>query len=171
MSTWLLDKRFVNRVRAKYENFDIRAGILVDGPHYRPAPKPRGKHLRLTTVDGMAARRKSRKEDGTIAQLSKSLRQRTGVNIFTSPFKLGNSLEIQKFKQAMRNLFVADRVGGLQAAAESKLVEALRAPIRQRRYGNNSILTARTKGFDRFLFDTGQLYKAIRARVRRLGGR
>jgi hypothetical protein len=47
-------------------------------------------------------------------------------------------------------------------------VNVIRDPIRRRRYGPNSALTTRIKGFNRRLFDTGQLWQSIKAKVTKL---
>lgn len=165
MTSFLLDKRFVNRVKARYENFDIQAGILQNGPHFTPARKPRGRKLRLTEIDGMQARRKSRIPRGTIEEVSQDLRRKTGINIFLDPLRKSTP-EMKRFRKALLKMFGARKTVDLRKTAEKCLVDVIRAPIRKRQYGPNSILSARTKGFNRLMFDTGQVYQAIRARIR-----
>jgi hypothetical protein len=41
----------------------------------------------------------------------------------------------------------------------------IRNPILRGDYGSNSALTRKIKGFDRFMFDTGQLFQSIKAKV------
>lgn len=172
---WLIDPRFKNRLRARYERHDIQAGILNDRPH-RVArsrftksgkPSPAGH----TSVGGMKARRKTSATGPTIAKLSEQLRKRTGANIYTSPFKRKSSREVKKFMRALVNYFGARRAtASLRRRAEDLLVEAIRAPIKRREYGSHSRAWAYVKGFQRRFFDTGQLYMAIKARIKKLPG-
>ena len=54
--------------------------------------------------------------------------------------------------------------------AENLLQACVRNPIRAGEYGPNSPLTVLIKGFDRAMIDTGQLFKAIKARCTVRGG-
>lgn len=181
----LFDKRFKNRVKARYEKYDIQAGILKNKPHVPPKPlwksKGRGKNKMLvkdlTSVEGMKARKKRTDKAAksafqmTTAELAKMLRKRTGVNIWTEPFKKKRSREVKRFMAAMLKVLGAKRIGTLKKRAEDLLVEAIRAPIKQRRYGRNKRSTVKIKGFNRRFFDTGQLYMAISAKIKSVSGK
>ncbi len=52
-----------------------------------------------------------------------------------------------------------------KASVETAMTRVVVNPILQRKYGHNSRATAKAKGFNRFLIDTGQLVKAISAKV------
>lgn len=177
---FLIDKRFKNRIKMRYEKYDIQAGILKDGPHYPAQPltrtSKRGKVSKVkrphTQIDGMKARRKirSRKMSGplkSIAHVARDLRRKTGVNFFRRPFRGKLSIEARRFKKALMKMFGAKKMGNKRKLAEQLLVEAIRKPIRRRAYGPNRADTVLTKGFNRRLFDTGQVYEAIRARIKR----
>lgn len=52
---------------------------------------------------------------------------------------------------------------------ENLLQAIVRNPILRLEYGKNTATAADNKGFDRHLFDTGQMFKAITARAKRVG--
>lgn len=172
----LLDQRMKARIRARYEKHNIQAGILNDRPHrqarsrFTKSGKPAmGSH---TNVAGMKARRKTRQVGPTIAQVSMELRRRTGINIFTAPFDRRPSAEVKRFRRALLKFFGAKQATStLRKRAEELLVLAIKAPIKRREYGSNSRAWSVVKGFNRKFFDTGQLYQAIRARIKRIAGK
>lgn len=160
----------------RYEKYNIQAGILKDGPHFAAQPilTKRGKLKKsaFTDVDGMKARRmvRGKKVAGplpSIAHVARDLRRKTRVNFWTAPFKRKASKEVKRFKKALMALFGARQMGNKRKLAEQLLVEAIRAPIKRRQYGPNRPETARMKGFNRRLFDTGQVYRAIKASIKR----
>ncbi len=169
----LIDKRFKNRLRARYEKYDVQAGILKNEAH-RQAKSRFTKSGKLkkkgatTNVDGMKARRKGSKGGISIAALSVALRKRTGVNIWTAPFRKKHSREVKRFLKAFIGYISAPRATvALRKRAEMALVEVIRAPIKRREYGRHSRAWAKVKGFQRRFFDTGQLYMAIKAKIKR----
>jgi hypothetical protein len=125
----------------------------------------------------MKARRKGKTILGpaaptiSTAELSKRLRQRTRINIYTAPFKGRQSREVKKFRKALLTFFSAKKASAsLRKRAEHLLVEAIRVPIRRRQYGKHSRSWAHEKGFQRRFFDTGQLYMSISARIKKIAG-
>jgi hypothetical protein len=79
-----------------------------------------------------------------------------------APFKQKSS-DIIKFSRAYLNLIFANKPSIRNV--ENLLQAIVRNPILRGDYGHNKKKTADAKGFDRHLFDTGQMFKAIKAKV------
>jgi hypothetical protein len=90
---------------------------------------------------------------------------RLNINILLRPFQETGS-EILKFTEYFLKVVVG-RPGANVKRIENLLQAIVRNPILKGEYGPNNPATADSKGFDRHLFDTGQMFKAIRAKVRR----
>lgn len=153
------DKRFTKRVQARYERFQIKAGILEDGPHFKALPAKKGK----ATVFGGPARQKSRVRDGNLSDVGESIRKVHRVPYLTAPFKK-NSRELKNVRRELANLLTGK--SSSYSKIETALRSLIREPILKQRYGRNSRLWARVKTFNRFLIDTGQFFRAIIAKVR-----
>ncbi len=156
-----LDKRFKKRVKGRYENWEFNVGV-EDGPH----KDPQRKLPNLKSYAGGPARKVTSTSSKSISQISESLRRNTGINIYTEPFKHPKSKDILDFSKEYLKL-----AGG--GRSDTKRVENLcqaiiRNPILRGDYGSNSSKTAEIKGFNRFMIDTAQLFKAIKAAVKRV---
>lgn len=169
-----IDRRFKNRLKARYERHDIRAGILKDRQHRKARSRftKAGKVKKVgasTTVEGMKARRMGKASDVSVSQISVYMRKSTGINIYTAPFKGKPTREAKKFIRAFM-LFVTAKTAkaAMRRRAEDLLVEAIRSPIKRKKYGRHSRRWAFVKGFQRRFFDTGQLYTSIRGTIRRI---
>jgi hypothetical protein len=92
--------------------------------------------------------------------------KRLNINLLLRPFQEQNS-QIMKFTRYFLQL-VTKKPGISIKRVENLLQAIVRNPILQQEYGGNSANTADDKGFDRHLFDTGQMFKAIKARVKRV---
>ncbi len=179
------DARFTKEVRARIERFDLNVGIIEDGPHRNPLTKKEieGKNLsaikRAAKADkatpakfhaignyaGGPVRKAGRKIGGTLSEVSKSVREKLGINFYTAPFRKPSlkSVELQRFLKAFV-AYVRDDKSGVRRI-ENTMQAVVRNPILRGEYGSNSTAAANTKGFDRLLIDTGQLFKAIIARA------
>ena len=153
------DARFTKEVRARIDRFDFNVGILKDGPHFN------AKYKQVGTYAGGPVRKKSRKVGGTLVGISESVRRTLGLNFYTEPFKKpnGKTIELQKFLIEFIR-YVRDDKSGVRRI-ENAMQAIVRNPILRGEYGSNSPATAKAKGFDRLLIDTGQLFKAIIARA------
>lgn len=152
-----------NTLRGRVERFEFEVGILQDKPH-KAALKG------LKTVAGGPARKTGRKVDGTVAGVSKSLRESTGINYLTAPWKNRNNADILK----LFGVYLKFALGGGKGNPKrlENLVQAIvRNPITRGDYGRNTEATAKRKGFNRLMIDTGQFFKTIRAKVKRRAGR
>lgn len=158
-----LDRRFSKVVKGTYEKYRFEVGVLEDGPHKMPLPAKKG----LKVVAGGPARKQSQVTSGlSLSDVSKEVRENTGVNYLTAPFKKKNS-DIIKFTKS----FFDYCQGRTQRKRCENLLQAIvRNPITRGDYGSNSPVSVKIKGFDRIMVDTGQLFKAIRARVKGKAG-
>lgn len=150
------DKRFKNRIMARYQKYDLQAGVLKDKPYKLPNPRARS----LGTLEGGPVRRTQRKTKGTVARVSKKVRQR--VDYLRLPFKKNNRVT-KKFLKVFFET-VGGRIKGTRTLRDALLV-MIQTPLLRQDYGKNTPVTKAIKGFNRFLFDTGQLYKNIKAKV------
>lgn len=90
-----------------------------------------------------------------------SINTRLGFNILQKPFKeKGQNQNIVRFtrqflRYALENKSVSKR------RIENLLQAVIRNPILKLQYGSNSAFWADAKGFDRYLFHTGQFFRSI----------
>jgi len=151
-----LDGRFKKQARLRYDKYTLEVGVLENKAYRRPLSKSKG----LGELAGGPVRRKSLVLRGTIADVSEAMRKRT--DFYRKPFKK-KSRERQRFTEAFFKMVE----GRLSKGRVATLLRAVvRTPILKGDYGRNASATVRTKGFQRFMFDTGQLFRNILARVR-----
>lgn len=154
-----LDRRFEKQAKGVYEKYDFQVGVLVDAPHKDAQPQQKG----LKSYAGGPARKTSNKPSGqTIAEVSESLRKKTGINFYTRPFQSRKNKDILAFSKTFFDLCA----GRAQPKRAENLLQAIvRNPILRGDYGRNTSITAKIKGFNRLMIDTAQLFKAITAKV------
>jgi hypothetical protein len=160
-----LDPRFTKRVQARYDRFEMQVGILQDGPHKNAASAKRG----LSSYAGGPIRKKSASSKLTIAEVSEANRKRMDVNYLTDPFSKKSS-DIIAFSTSFFKM-AAGKASSMRKRVENLMQAIVRNPILRGDYGSNSELTKKIKTFDRYMIDTGQLFKAIKASVKIRGGR
>ncbi len=154
-----LDKRFRKRAKGMFNKYAFEVGVLNDGPHKRAKDKSKG----LKSFANGPARKTSSRESGqSIAQVSEHIRKRT--DYLRRPFDEKNSATIKFLNQFMKFAFKKTN----QKRVENLLQSVVRNPILKGKYGRNTAKTAKYKGFNRFMIDTGQLFKAIKAKVVRV---
>lgn len=162
-----LDRRFQNKVKGRVERYRFEVGVLQDAQYKLPKRGERGKKGRdvIANYAGGPVRKKSRKDSGlSISEVSKENRDRLGVNYLLEPFKKDSS-DIMKFVKEFFKLVT----GTSQGKRLTNLLQAVvRNPILRGEYGTNSTVTRRIKGFNRPMIDTAQLFKAIKAKVKRV---
>lgn len=164
-----MDLKFGNSfqriMKQRIEGYEFEVGILSDGPHRNPVYTPIYQQPNL----GNYAGDKVRKTTNQVGPLSKAEifienMKRMGVNLLTNPFKSKSNSEIRKFTRDF--LRFAFKRGVSQRRLENLLQAIVRNPILRQDYGPNTSATADSKGFDRHLIDTGQMFKSIRARLK-----
>lgn len=158
----MIDKRMKKKLQGRFGKYNFEVGILDDGPHKVAMTGEAGKGGGdvVSNYAGGFVRKKSRKSSGTISEVSKANRERLGINFYKEPFERKNS-EIMKFTKAFFKLAFGKTE---KKRAENLLQAVVRNPILRGDYGSNSGLTIMIKGFDRHMIDTGQMFKAIKAR-------
>lgn len=153
-----LDKRFKQKIVGKLTRHQFEVGILQDKAHKNPQSKRKG----LTSVDGMKVRKKKARSSIKLSAVSRWNRKK--VNYLQAPFKKANNPDLKDFIAAMYG-FISNNIGQRRVIALLRAV--VRNPMRRNVYGPNARSTVRTKGFNRYTIDTGQLYQNIKARITR----
>lgn len=152
------DQRFAKRLQGRYDRFDFQVGVLENKAYKAPRPKSAGHG----SMEGGPVRKKSYRTRGTVADVSEAVRKR--VDFYRIPVRKKKSREIRKFLDAFGAL--ASGVTKGYGSVEAALRAVIRLPILRGDYGKNAASTVKAKGFNRFMIDTGQLYRAIVAKVR-----
>lgn len=156
-----LDRRFGRIAKGRIEKYAFEVGILKDAPHKRPKSKKAG----IKSFAGGPSRKISPKSGKTtIAEVSRFVRKLRKINYLIAPFQrtTGKNKDIINFT----NEFFRYAFGRSQEKRLINLLQAIvRNPILRKDYGTNKKKTVQTKGFNRFMIDTGQLFKSITARV------
>lgn len=161
-TTMKLDRRFKNRVKARFEKYDLQVGVLQDRTHKNVMPKHDGVYVQ-TSYAGGPTRKASRYSSGqTIAEVSESARKTTGINFYTRPFKMKANRDILKFVKSFFRLVAGHNE---KKRLENTMQAIVRNPILRGDYGGNTTKTTRAKGFSRLLIDTAQLFKNIKAKA------
>lgn len=148
-------------LRKKVEAFTLEMGVIQDKAHKLP-----GKGMK--TLAGGPARRISSRPDGkTIAEVSKDARTKLGINYLTLPWRgsTKNRDAIQMMKVFWKLVFGEGKLQS-KVQLENALQACIRNPLTRGDYGRNSKLTSKIKKSSRKFIDTGQLFNAIRAKVR-----
>lgn len=165
------DKRTFKRLQGRFEQYEFEVGILEDKPHREARRGQRGQGGKdvLSSYAGGPIRKAGRASGQSVAQVSAENSKRLGFNYLLRPFQKKNDSDILKFA----NEFMKMVLGKSKDKRVENLIQAIvRNPILRGEYGApNSELTQKIKGFDRPMIDTGQLFKNIRARVKRRRGR
>ncbi len=153
------------KLQRRVNGVEFEVGILDDKPHFQPVEQKLFGAPSVRTFAGGPVRKQSRVSSGvSIGDVLKNNMERTGHNFLLEPFRKKNS-EILKFTTYFLK-YIVQRPGYNSVKRIENLLQAIvRNPILKLDYGNNKGTTADNKGFDRHLFDTGQMFKAIKARV------
>lgn len=154
------------KLQRRIDGVEFQVGVLDDKPHMQPIDQSLFETPQLKTYAGGPVRRTSRKPSGvSTGQVLIDNMERTNHNFLLEPFQKKDS-EIIKFTNYFLR-YVVGRPGASIKRIENLLQAIVRNPILNQEYGPNNSTTADNKGFDRHLFDTGQMFKSIRARMLR----
>lgn len=104
-----------------------------------------------------------RAKPSTLKKVSKRLRHSMNINIYKEPFRHPYSKDYKKFRTELTSFVL--KTGGRKGRLIKLFKAMVTNPIMQKRYRHNAKSTIRTKGFDWFGVDTGQLLKGIKARI------
>lgn len=163
-----LRRGFAKRLEKTVSKFEFEVGILDDKDHKQAVETPVvGPAQPLKSYAGGPIRKTTRESSGlTIGQVFIQNQERMRTDLLRAPWKDPKNADIQKFAKAfLRTVFAKE-----QPRRVVNLIQAVvRNPILRGDYGPNSARAADGKGFNRHLIDTAQMFKAIRARVKRRG--
>jgi hypothetical protein len=153
-----LDRSIHRVVKGRIEQYNFEVGVLENKPHRLPSNS-------TTTYLGAPVRRASMTPSGlSISEVSKRLRDIMTTDYLVAPFRSGKNKDILNMLNDFFNLIRG-------STREKRLVNSLQAVVRnpfiRGDYGMNSPVTAKIKGFNSWGIDTAQLFKNIKARVRR----
>ncbi|AEG42316.1 hypothetical protein BdPhPhi1402_gp19 [Bdellovibrio phage phi1402] len=162
-----LSKDFAKRLASRIEQYDFEVGILTDGPHYNPVETSLFDTPQLGQYAGGPVRKKTRIEgEQSVAQVFVANMERMNTNLLLEPFRSSKNQDIVRFTTAFLRLATGGKI--TIKRVENLLQAVVRNPILRQDYGGNTAPTADAKGFDRLLIDTAQMFKAIRARAKRV---
>lgn len=162
-----LNKGFIKRMNARFEQYECEVGVLEDKDHREPIIAGLFEEAKLASYAGGPVRKASRKSSGlSVGDVLVDNMERLNINLLLEPFLKTNS-EIMKFTRYFMGL-AAGRKNISMKRIENLLQAIVRNPILNQEYGENTAAAADAKGFDRLLIDTGQMFKAIKARVTRV---
>jgi hypothetical protein len=153
-----LDGRFTKQAKGVFGKYEFSVGILEDRPHKNAAPAKKG----LGSYAGGPVRKTTNTSTQSISSVSEDLRKHIGINFYTVPFNSKKNRDLLKF---VDEFFALCAGRGEVRRAINFLQAIVRNPILRGDYGKNSKVTKKIKGFDRFMIDTGQLFKALTAKV------
>lgn len=161
-----MSKSFKKKLSGKINRFEFEVGVLENKPHNEPQDHGRFEEPKLTSYAGGPVRKQSRqKSEKDTGEILVENMKRLNINLLLRPFQETSS-DILKFTKAFLS-YALDGKSGLKRV-ENLLQAVVRNPILKKEYGQNKAPTADAKGFDRHLFDTGQMFKAIKAKVKRV---
>lgn len=164
-----LGKSWMKKVKRKIDGYEFEVGILQDKPHYDPVYHGLFEEPSLSKYAGGPIRDKSNQLGPlTTGQILIKNMERLQRNILLEPFRKKNS-DILAFTSYFLK-FIFSKPGVNPNRLTNLLQAIVRNPILRKEYGNNSRATIENKGFDRHLFDTGEMFKSIKAKVIRRGG-
>lgn len=164
-----LGNRWRKKLARDIQGFEFEVGVLDDRPHMNPVETRLFQEPLLGTYAGGPVQKTSRVAGPeTTGGVLIANMERLHRNILQEPFEKKSS-DIMKFTNSFLKL-VLKRKDVSVRRVENLLQAIVRNPILKQEYGPNTPVTADNKGFDRHLFGTGQMFKAIRARLTK-GGR
>ncbi len=164
-----MGKSWGRKLQGRVNQYEIEVGVLEDKPHMNPVEHSLFETPQLRSYAGGPVRRTSRVPgESSIGQVLVDNMKRLNINILLRPFQERNS-EIIKFTDYFLRYLVQKTSTGPKRV-ENLAQAIVRNPILRQEYGPNTSITADNKGFNRHLFDTGQMFKAIRARLIKRGG-
>jgi len=162
-----MGKSWGKKLQGRIKRYSFEVGVLDDKPHMNPVQHGLFEEPQLKSYAGGPIRRTSREVgELTVGEVLIDNMKRLNINLLLRPFQERNS-DILKFTDYFLR-FIVGRKGSSIKRIENLLQAIVRNPILKQEYGPNSANTADAKGFQRHLFDTGQMFKAIKARVKRV---
>lgn len=147
------------KIAKQIKGFEFEVGILKDQPHAL-AQKGATKNFARGPARKIARGKEGKASIGEILIYNM---KRTNTDFLREPFKDKTS-DIMRFTKEFLKLAFNHKGVNIKRV-ENLLQAVVRNPILKLDYGSNSSQAQKTKGFNRHLFDTAIMFKAIRAKV------
>lgn len=160
-----MGKVWSNKLRRTIQSYEFEVGVLEDKPHRLPKERGLLDTPELGSYAGGPIQKMSRLPgERSVGEVLTDNMKRLNINILLRPFQEKNA-DIIKFTTYFLKLVL--KRGDVSIKRVENLLQAIvRNPILKQEYGPNRASTADAKGFNRHMFGTGQMFKAIRAKAR-----
>lgn len=158
-----LSKRMAKNLTKRIQRHEFEVGVFTNAQYRLPKAHGLFEEPETRSYAGGPVRKIGKGYgDKTIDEIFIENQKRLRIDLLREPFK-SKSKELVTFA----NRFLKFTFGRVKERQIINLAQAIvRNPILRKDYGNNSKATAEYKGFDRHLFDTGQMFKNILARLK-----
>lgn len=158
---------WAKKLQSRVEQYQFEVGILDDRDHKNPVHAMLHQEPQLGSYAGGPVRKTSSESSGkSIGDVFVENQERLNLDLLREPFQKKDA-EIIRFTTYFLK-YLAEVKGSSIRRVENLLQAIVRNPILNQEYGQNNSTTADNKGFDRHLIDTGQTFKAIKARAKRV---
>lgn len=160
-----LGNKWSKKLKGRIEQFDFQVGILENKEYKEPVVEGLFDNNLGSYAKGPVRRTSPKNSGQKVSTVLVENMKRLNIDLLRAPFRKKSS-EIMQFTKAFLSLAVY-RPGASIRRVENLLQAVVRNPILKQDYGINSKYTADQKGFNRHLFDTGQMFKNIKVKARR----
>lgn len=159
-----IDLKTVAQLQKQIDSYNIQVGVFNNVPRKRPDT---GKNTRIGSYAEGPVRLGRKNDTSMSADVATELQQK--YHWLDRPFRASSAQSKETI--AFANYFLSAIAKGEKKPDTlrriANLVQAIvRNPITRGEYGSNSQFWAKVKGFNRLMFDTGQFFKSIIARVK-----
>lgn len=159
-----INLKVIPQLQKQIDSYDMKVGVFDNVPRRSPDS---GKKTRHGSLAGGPVRLGRKMGDSTSGDVAAELQSR--YNWLDKPFRSSSN-------QSKETITFANYFLSCIAKGEKKpdmlrrianLIQAIvRNPITRKEFGSNTPQWAKVKGFNRLMFDTGQFFKSITARVK-----
>lgn len=151
-------------IEAELGKYRFQVGILENKRHYLPATGDtyltKGQNVWYNYAGLKLRKPSSYKYKGTLFSVARDMDQ--AFKWLRRPFMLQSNADLLNVLY-----FIVENMNGKETSQRiiNGIQAVVRNPILRGAYGRNSAKTAKKKGFNKLLMDTGQLFKNIKARL------
>jgi hypothetical protein len=160
-----MGNKWAVKLKGRIEEYDFEVGILENKQYKEPVVEGLFDNNLGTFAKGPVRKTSPRNTDKKVGEILVDNMKRLNIDLLRAPFKKKSS-EIMQFTKAFLSLVTYKPTMNLKRV-ENLLQAVVRNPIYRQDYGINSGYTAKAKGFNRHLFDTGQMFKNIRVKAKK----
>lgn len=156
----------IQELQKQIDSYDIKVGVFENVPRKKPISGAKAK-VRILAGGPVRASTAAR-----VPVMSGDLAEdlQSKFRWLTKPFSRSATVQTKEIVAFTKYFMVAiaqDKKDALTLRRIANLVQAIvRNPILRGDYGTNSAQYAKLKGFNRFLIDTGQFFRSIKAVVK-----